>query len=339
MTLTELRYIVAVAREKQFCKAAKSCFVSQPTLSLGIKKLEDELGVVLFERGSQELVITPVGQKIVDQAIRVLKEVSAIKELALRDHDPLKEPLRVGAIHTVGPYLFPGLLTVVQEEVPQLPLFVEENTTNNLTQKLRNGEIDVAIISMPYHEVGIETEVLYEEPFVILVSSSHPLAMNKSISIKQLADETLLLLGAEHCLRDQVLELYPDSLQNVVASDHSHRLIESSSLETIRFMVAGGVGVTIVPRTAACADRYAQRLIAIKHFAKITPARKVAIAWRKNFSRMGAIEVITQCIRECFSGTVDIADHGHEDPHTLPLLDRPPQKKIQSGIEAVQFSK
>lgn len=336
MTLTELRYIVAVAREKQFCKAAKACFVSQPTLSLGIKKLEDELGVILFERGSQELVITPVGQKIVDQAMRVQKEVNAIKELALRDHDPLKEPLRVGAIHTVGPYLFPSLLTVVQEEAPQLPLFVEENTTNNLTQKLRNGEIDVAIISLPYHEVGIETEILYEEPFVILVSSSHPLAMNKSISIKQLADETLLLLGSEHCLRDQVMEVYPKSLHNASSSEHTNKLIESSSLETIRFMVAGGVGVTIVPRTAACADRYAQRLITIRHFDKITPTRKVAIAWRKNFPRMGAIDIIIRCIRECFSGAVDITEHDPRVNDHLPTPDRPSIRSVQAAYDTAQ---
>lgn len=320
MTLTELRYIVAVAREKQFCKAARTCFVSQPTLSLGIKKLEEELGVMLFERQHQELVITPIGQKIIEQARYVLQEVDQIKELAQLDHDPLREPLRIGAIHTVGPYLFPSLLPVVHENAPQLPLFVEENNTATLTKKLKNGEIDAAILSSPYEEAAIETEVLYEEPFVILVSSSHPLAMNTAISLKQLSAETLLLLGPEHCLRNQVLELCPDCFKRTADISETPNLIEGSSLETIRFMVAGGVGVTIVPRTAACADRYAQRLIAIKHFAGMQPSRQIVIAWRKNFSRMSAIEVITQCIRDSSLGGVNIAGQQARQAFSLPVV-------------------
>jgi LysR family hydrogen peroxide-inducible transcriptional activator len=306
MTLTELRYIVAVAKEKQFCKAAKSCYVSQPTLSLGIKKLEDELGVTLFERKHQELVITPIGQKIVAQAERALKEVKTIKELAQLDRDPLGEALRLGAIHTVGPYLFPDLLPVVQQSAPQLPLLVEENYTSDLTHKLKNGDIDVALVSLPFDEPGIETEVLYEEPFVILVPSSHPLAMNEAITIKQLTKETVLLLGPKHCFRDQVMALCPECFKSKANSDELHVTFEGSSLETIRFMVAGGVGVTIVPRMAACADRYAQRLIDIKHFLDINPSRKIALAWRKNFTRMEAIDMLAQCIRDCSLGGAKI---------------------------------
>jgi len=303
MTLTELRYIVAVAREKQFSKAAEACFVSQPTLSLGIKKLEEELGLQLFERNHQNLVITSVGEKIVDQAQKVLREVGQIKEIALRVQNQLSYPLKLGAIHTVGPYLFPDLLPVVKEYAPRLPLLVEENYTRELTRKLKKGDIDVAIISLPYEESGIETEVLYEEPFVILVPSSHPLAISESISMKQLAEENLLMLGPEHCFRNQVSQLCSDCFIDKLSGDN---YFESSSLETIRFMVAGGVGVTIVPRMSACADRYAQRLIAIKHFANIEPSRKVALAWRKNFSRMRAIDMMAQCIRECSLGGAKI---------------------------------
>lgn len=309
MTLTELRYIVSVAKEKQFCKAAKACFVSQPTLSLGIKKLEEELGVLLFERNHQELVITPVGQKIVEQAKKVLNDVSYIKELAQLDHDQLSEPLRLGAIHTVGPYLFPDLLPVVKENAPQLPLLVEENYTKELTRRLKHGEIDAAIVSLPYEEPGIELEVLYEEPFVILVPTSHPLAISDRISIKQLANEAILLLGPEHCFREQVLQLCPDCFIEKAHSDNDQGTFESSSLETIRFMVAGGVGVTIVPRMSACADRYAQRLIAIKHFAGVEPSRKIALAWRKNFSRMEAIDMMAQCIRECSLGGAKVYEN------------------------------
>ncbi|WP_455218416.1 LysR substrate-binding domain-containing protein [Kaarinaea lacus] len=328
MTLTELRYIVAVAREKQFCKAAKACFVSQPTLSLGIKKLEEELGVMLFERNHQDLVITPIGQKIVDQAKKVLSDVGHIKELAQLDHDPFSEPLKLGAIHTVGPYLFPDLLPVVKENAPQLPLLVEENYTRELTRKLKLGEIDAAIISLPYDEPGIESEVLYEEPFVILVPSSHPLAISDRISVKQLAKETILLLGSEHCFREQVLELCPECFIDKIQSGDIENTFESSSLETIRFMVAGGVGVTIVPRMSACADRYAQRLIAIKHFSGINPSRKIALAWRKNFSRMEAIDMMAQCIRECSLGGAKVYENSKQKifPNTIPstILDRRP---------------
>lgn len=314
MTLTELRYIVAVAKEKQFCKAAKTCFVSQPTLSLGIKKLEEELGVVLFERKHQDLVITPIGQKIVDQAERALKEVKTIREIAQLEHNPLSEPLRLGAIHTVGPYLFPDLLPVVQENVPQLPLLVEENYSSELTKKLKNGDIDVAIISLPYDEPGIHIEILYEEPFVILVPSSHPLAMEETISVQQLARETVLLLGPQHCFRDQVMALCPECFKLKASSDDIPSTFIGSSLETIRFMVAGGVGVTIVPRMAACADRYAQRLISIKHFSGMNPTRKVAIAWRKNFTRIQAIETLAQCIRDCsLSGAKIVNNKPHKD--------------------------
>ena len=319
MTLTELRYIVAVAKEKQFCKAAKSCFVSQPTLSLGIKKLEDELGVKLFERKHQELVITPIGKKIVAQAEQALKEVKTIKEIAQQDHDPLKESLRLGAIHTVGPYLFPDLLPVVQQNAPQLPLLVEENYTFELIQKLKNGDIDVALVSVPFNEPGIETEVLYEEPFVILVPTSHPLAMLKDISVKQLSKETVLLLGSKHCFRDQVMALCPDCFKPKTSAEELHTTFEGSSLETIRFMVAGGVGVTIVPRMAACADRYAQRLIDIKHFSDIEPTRKVALAWRKNFTRMEAIDMLAQCIRDCSLGGAKVHNTRSKKPYSPPL--------------------
>lgn len=319
MTLTELRYIAAVAKEKQFSKAAKACFVSQPTLSLGIKKLEEELGVLLFERNHQELVITPIGQKIVDQAKKVLKDVVYIKDLAKLEQDQLSEPLKLGAIHTVGPYLFPDLLPVVKENAPQLPLLVEENYSWKLTKKLKQGEIDVAIVSLPYDEPGIEYEVLYEEPFVILVPSSHPLAISDRISVKQLAKEKILLLGQEHCFREQVMRLCPDCFIDKTDSDNIDNTFESSSLETIRFMVAGGVGVTIVPRMSACADRYAQRLISIKHFAGIEPSRKIVLAWRKNFPRQEAIDMMAQCIRECSLGGAKVYESKNQKifPNTL----------------------
>lgn len=307
MTLTELRYIIAVAREKHFCKAAKYCNVSQSTLSLGIKKLEEELGVILFERRHQDISITPIGEKIIIQANQVLNNVQVIKELAQVSHDPLSDPLRLGALHTVGPYLFPELFPVVQDKAPQLRLLVEENYTSELIKKLKRGDIDAAIVSLPFESAGIETQTLYEEPFVILVPASHPLALNDAISMRQLALENVLLLEPQHCFREQVTALNPQCFSpQRNGNGSSCKVLEGSSLETIRFMVAGGVGLAIVPRMSACADRYAQRLITIKHFSDMEPSRKIALAWRKNYSRIEAVSLIAQCIQSCSLGGAKI---------------------------------
>ena len=299
MTLTELRYIVAVARDRHFGRAAKRCFVSQPTLSLGIKKLEDELGVTLFERRQKEISITPVGQKIVEQAERAIREINSIKDIARQNKDPLGVPLRIGAIHTIGPYLFPSLLPIVREMQPKLPLLIEENYTANLTERLHSDDIDVAIISLPYDEPNLETLTLYDEPFVALLPSSHPLTTNKTIRMEDLSQETVLLLGAKHCFRDQVLEICPNCIHSVASNDSLQSTLEGSSLETIRYMVASGIGVTILPATAACAEKYSQRLVTIRRFENIEPRRRVALAWRRGFPRMEAVELIASAIRNC----------------------------------------
>jgi LysR family hydrogen peroxide-inducible transcriptional activator len=299
MTLTELRYILAVAKERHFGKAAKACFVSQPTLSLGIKKLEDELDAVIFERGPKEITLTPLGRQVIEQAEKALREVNAIKEVVKQHKDPLKTPLRIGAIYTVGPYLLPELLPVVRNNYPQLPLLIEENYTHSLTSRLYNGEIDVAIISYPFDEPGLETLALYEEPFVALLPSSHPLTEKPSVSIGEIAKETVLLLGPQHCFRDQVLEMCPDCFHSMASNDDLQSTLEGGSLETIRYMVASGVGVTILPATAACAEKYSQRLVTIRRFEDIEPSRYVALAWRKGFPRMRAIELITEAIKQC----------------------------------------
>ncbi len=209
MTLTELRYIVAVAREGHFGRAAEACCVTQPTLSLGVKKFEEEFGVLLFERGHHEVLVTPAGRRIIAQARRILEETNTLKRLARETTDPLALPLRVGAIFTVGPYVLPALLPIVRERAPSMTLIIEENYTAALTKRLRAGSLDVAILSLPYDEPGILTAPLYDEPFVLLLPGSHPLARQETIGVGQLAGETLLLLGRGHCFRDQVLEFCP----------------------------------------------------------------------------------------------------------------------------------
>lgn len=301
MTLTELKYIVAVARERHFGRAAEACFVSQPTLSVAIKKLEDELGVQLFERGSSEVSITPVGSQIVEQAQRVLEESSAIKEIARQGKDPLVGPLRLGVIHTIGPYLLPLLVPKMIEEAPKMPLLLQEHLTVKLLDLLKLGEIDVAILADPFPNHGFMTQAVYDEPFVVAVAREHPWASREQVNSSELKDENMLLLGAGHCFRDQVLEVCPELSRYSQSSAGIQKTFEGSSLETIRHMVAAGIGITVLPWTAMPPGmfedgRHADRLLAYVPFVPPPPTRRVVLCWRKSFTRTAAIEALRQAI-------------------------------------------
>jgi len=296
MTLTELRYIVAVAEKRHFGHAAEACFVSQPTLSVAVKRLEDELGVTLFERSRGEITLTPAGEKVVEQARRALAEANAVKDVAQASQDELAGPLRLGAIYTIGPYLLPELIPEINSRAPRMPLLVEENYTAVLSEKLKRGELDVIIIALPFEEPGILTQALYEEPFVLLLPASHPLALKSEIATEELTDETVLLLGQGHCFRDQVLEACPNCAPKLEDKDCLQKTLDGASLETIRMMVTSGVGITVLPCTAAGADRYSERLLAIRRFKDAQPGRTVALAWRRSFPRPAAIEVLKQAI-------------------------------------------
>jgi LysR family hydrogen peroxide-inducible transcriptional activator len=285
VTLTELRYIVAVARERHFGHAAEACFVSQPTLSVAVKKLEEELGVQLFERGPGEVTVTPPGQKIVEQAQRVLEEASRIKDLAAAGRDPLAGPLRLGAIYTIGPYLLPKLIPILRRVAPAMQLHIQENFTHRLGDALKSGEVDVILIALPFVEPGIETRALYDEPFFVAVPKGHAWEERKRITADELTRESLLLLGDGHCLRDQVLEF---------CNAPRTRAIEGGSLETIRQMVAAGVGVTVLPATAINPNA-ADPLIRILPL-RPAPSRRVGLAWRKSFPRPEAIEALRKAI-------------------------------------------
>lgn len=297
MTLNELRYVVAVARERHFGRAAESCFVSQPTLSVAVKKLEEELGVSLFERGAGEVTLTPVGEQIVTQAQRVLEEAEGVKRLARSGRDQLTGPLRVGAIYTIGPYLFPHLVPIMAERAPQMPLVIEENFTAVLRERLRQGKLDAILISLPFEEPGVSLAVLYDEPFVLLLPGAHPWAQREHVLVDELGGENVLLLGAGHCFRDQVLQVCPQCLQPTSSEGHLQRNLEGGSLETIRYMVASGLGVTVLPCSAAGADRFSERLVQVRHFTGATPERRVALAWRKSFPRPEATALLRQAIR------------------------------------------
>jgi LysR family hydrogen peroxide-inducible transcriptional activator len=297
MTLNQLRYVVAVARERHFGRAAETCFVSQPTLSVAVKKLEEELGVSLFERGAGEIGITDIGEQIVGQAQRVLEEVDGVTRLARSGRDPLLGPLRLGAIYTIGPYLLPQLIPLVMERAPNMQLLIEENFTAVLAEQLKRAELDLILISLPFDEPGISTLPLYDEEFVALVPGSHPWAQCERVDAAGLADERVLLLGAGHCFRDQVLAAFPQCLPQGRGAGVLQRSLEGGSLETIRYMVAGGVGVTVLPCSAAREDRFAERLVCARRFAGAVPRRRVALAWRRSFTRTGAIDVIADAIR------------------------------------------
>ena len=210
MTLTELKYIVAVARERHFGKAAEACFVSQPTLSVAVKKLEEELELKLFERSTNEVTVTPLGEEVVRQAQSVLEQAANIREIAKRGKDPLAGALRLGVIYTIAPYLLPELVKNVIGKTPQMPLMLQENFTVKLLEMLRTGEIDCAILAEPFPDAGLALAPLYDEPFVAAIPRTHPLAKFKTLSAEQLKAETMLLLGTGHCFRDHVLEVCPE---------------------------------------------------------------------------------------------------------------------------------
>ena len=308
MTLTELRYVVAVARERHFGRAADACHVSQPTLSVAIRKLEQELGVKLFERRASQVALTGIGERIVAQAQRVLDEAAAVRELARQGRDPLAAPLRVGTIYTIGPYLLPGLVRQLQRKAPQMQLLLSENFTVKLIEQVRNGEIDVAIMALPLPPCGLSVRAVYDEPFVVAVPRRHAWSRRKAIASADLARETMLLLGSGHCFRDQVLDVCPERPSAPDSANGMQRTFEGSSLETIRQMVATGIGITVMPRTAMPARVTGQSLVAYLPFRKPPPHRRVALAWRRSFARMEAVEALRRAILECSLDGVERLD-------------------------------
>src|SRR4029079_3000569 len=290
MTLTELRYVVALAQERHFGRAAQQCFVTQPHLSLALAKLEDELGVRLFERNKNEVIVTARGQAIVEQAKRVLDEVGKIQHLARGGQDEISGALRLGVIPTIGPYLLPDLVPILRKRAPAMPLVIEENLTGNLAPMLREGELDVVIIALPFAIPGVKTEVVYEEPFSVVVPEGHRWAGLKSLKPGELSEENLLVLQAGNCFRDQVLEACPGQANTALPEGRA-----GSSLETIRNMVASGLGVSVLP-TSALTPRYASRLLKVVPFTSPVPSRKVALASRTSFDRTLARQALAESI-------------------------------------------
>ncbi len=296
MTLTELRYIVTLARECHFGRAAEKCFVSQPTLSVAVKKLEEELGVALFERASNEVRVTDIGRQVVTQAERVLSEAARVTEIAAAGKDPLSGPLRLGCIYTVAPYLLPKLVPLLRASAPSMPLFIEENFTTRLLEKVKHGELDVAIVALPIDEPGLVAQAVYDEVFRVLFPASYAWNKSKVIDAAWLLDAPLLMLGPGNCFRDQVLDLCSSASRD---AGNSPQVLEGSSLETIRLMVASGVGVTVMPASAVDGISAKDPLLRVRPFADPQPTRRVGLVWRSSFPRHRAVSALRKALLDC----------------------------------------
>ena len=276
MNLRDLRYLVALADLRHFGKAADACFVSQPTLSTQIRKLEDELGVALVERAPRKVMLTAVGQDVVQRARRIVADVEQMKEAARRSRDPESGSLRLGVFPTLGPYLLPHVVPQLRERFPQLELLLVEEKSDVLLQSLREGKLDAALLALPVHDEQLHAEFLFEEPFVFAAPVRHPLAAQDSLAMSQLSDETLLLLEDGHCLRDQALDVCR------LSGAQEKSGFRATSLETLRQMVAAGVGVTLLPALAVHEPIAQSPNIRLLPFRDPPPSRQIALVWRKS---------------------------------------------------------
>lgn len=290
MTLSELRFVVAVAKERNFRRAAEKCFVSQPALSLAVKKLEEDLGVLIFERSRTDISRTPIGEKIIEQAIKALEEVNRIREIAKQGNDQLSGAFRLGLIYSVGPYLLPEVIPILRLRAPEMPLDIEENLTAQLEVQLKNGVLDAAVVALPFDVAGINTMPLYDEKYVVMVPKDHAWANRRSIEAHELADENVLLLNSGHCYSHQVLQACPDL-------SRKGQVLQGNSLETIRNMVASNLGITVLP-CSATTERYTNPLVKVIPLVAPVPVRRIALAWRKSYAREQAVNCVADAIRE-----------------------------------------
>jgi LysR family hydrogen peroxide-inducible transcriptional activator len=290
MNLRDLRYFVALADTGHFGKAAERCFVSQPTLSAQIKKLENYLGVQLIERQPRRVTLTEMGAKILPLARRMLQESDEIVALARNEHDPLSGKLKVALIPTIGPYLLPIVMRKLRRQLPRLKLMLYEYQTQPLLEKLRSGDIELGILALPVPLDGLEARELYEEPFTVAVPNNSELAKKSTMKIDDLSGETLLLLEDGHCLRDQALDVC-GRIEAKESEDY-----RATSLETLRQMVAAGLGVTLLPELATRGPFGSGQGLTVKHFARPVPSRTVGAVWRKSSARAEAVNAICEVI-------------------------------------------
>ena len=292
MNLRDLKYLVALADHKHFGRAAAACYVSQPTLSTQIKKLEDELGVPLVERASRKVMLTPAGRDAAERARRIVAEVEQMKEAARRSQDPEAGTVRLGMFPTLGPYLLPHVVPRIRARFPHLELLLVEEKSDVLLSRLREGKLDAGLLALPVADDQLHTEFLFEEPFVLAVPESHPLAQRGSLTLAELSHQQLLLLEDGHCLREQALDVCRLSGANEKSE------FRATSLETLRQMVAADVGITLLPTLAVKPPVARSPNIHLLGFSDSHPSRRIAMVWRKSSAMSGFLQVFAQVFRE-----------------------------------------
>lgn len=302
MTLNELRYVVAVAQTQHFSKAAEACHVSQPSLSIAIRKLEEELGVTIFQRGKRQVEVTPEGESVVQQAQKVIEEAEKLTYLKTLQRNPLEGVLKIGAIFTIGPYLFPSLIPYMRDKFPQMPLHIDEDYTENLRKKLLKAEIDIAVLALPFSDPAIDTLEVYDEDFMPLFYDGHPFGEESEVKVEDIPNKNLLMLGKGNCFRDQVVAACPNCHS---PSANEENWVVGSSLETIRHMVAMKLGITIMPVTALAKQTDYPGLDS-RPFAEPVPKRRIILAWRSSFPRKEAVKVIAESLQQALRGQVDL---------------------------------
>ncbi|MDG9728894.1 LysR substrate-binding domain-containing protein [Ignatzschineria sp. RMDPL8A] len=287
MKLNELRYFIAVAEEKHFGRAAQKCFISQPALSIGIKNLEYSMGVSLFERTTNEVLLTAAGQEALPKARQIFELVNELRSLSI-DSDSLDGEFKLGIIFTIAPYLLPKIIPSLRDRAPDLSLNIYENLTENLIPMLKTGEIDAAIMALPVSDPTFEIIELYEEPFYVITPKDHPLSKRKEISASEIHEYNPLLLNVGHCFRDQII----DQCKEINATQSHHH-----SLETIRNIVAAGHDISVLPKYALMQD-HLEEFLAYVPFKDPVPKRRVVLVYRKEFTQTKKVELLADCIKD-----------------------------------------
>lgn len=292
MTLIELKYILATARELNYTRAAKACHVSQPTLSQAIKKFESRYRIQLFERHNQAITLTEAGKRVVLQATRVMNEVSQLVEITTEQQSQLSTPISFGAIHSVSPYILPDLIPRVKQLAPDMPMLIKEDITDTLLEEIKSAQLDVALLALPIHADSLLSLPIFQEEFYLALPSKHELSTEASISHADISQEDILLLGDGHCYREQVINACPECANKRPGS----RTISGTSLETVRHMVASGLGISVVPAIATSEQFNVQNVCYRPFREEKKPHRQIALVWRKSFSRPKAISVIKKAL-------------------------------------------
>ncbi|MCD6705553.1 MAG: LysR substrate-binding domain-containing protein [Thiobacillus sp.] len=299
MTLQELKYLVALADHGHFGRAAEACFITQSTLSTQIKKLEDFLGVTLFDRSLKRVTPTPIGQEILQAARSIVEESERIRELAKHAQNPMARTIHLGVIPTLGPYYLPHALTLVHKKHPDLRLLLREEMTPQILEHLANGKLDAGLLALPVNDDSLRVEPLFYEPFLAALPAGHPLAKRDSLKVSDIINEKLLLLDEGHCLRDQALDVCG-------SGSRGREEVRATSLETLRQMVAMGLGLTLLPALAVDAGpRVSKKAVEIRPFKSPPPGRTIALVWRRRAPFPETFEQLAQTLKNALPGDVE----------------------------------